>query len=237
MSTVDVATIRQWVAAGTELMRNAIVSLGNDEAAWDAPSELPGWTRKNLVAHVAANADALVNLTTWASTGVETPMYSSPQQRSQDIADAAFKSPTELRDWFDKSVSALEEGWDGLDEAAWRAPVVTAQGRTVPASETPWMRSREILIHPVDMATGVSFNQLPEGFLTKLIDDTAGKRATQETPALHLVADSGQTWDVAGNGAPVTVTGPLPQLAAWMAGRDYEGLQAEGGVPQLPAWL
>jgi maleylpyruvate isomerase len=32
----------------------------------DRPSLLPGWPRRTVIAHLARNADALVNLLTWA---------------------------------------------------------------------------------------------------------------------------------------------------------------------------
>src|SRR5690349_5101281 len=54
-----------------------------------APSLLPGWTRGHVLAHLALNADACVNLLTTARTGVDTPMYASDEQREADIVAAA----------------------------------------------------------------------------------------------------------------------------------------------------
>lgn len=53
------------------------------------PSYLPGWSRAHVVAHVARNADALVNLLIWARTGIETPMYASGDQRAREIEEGA----------------------------------------------------------------------------------------------------------------------------------------------------
>ena len=64
-----------------------------------------------------------------------------------------------------------------LTDEQWEAEVVTAQGRTVPASETPWMRAREVMVHAVDLGTGIGFDDLPDGFLVALCDDIVGKRA------------------------------------------------------------
>lgn len=55
----------------------------------------------------------------------------------------------------------------------WQAEVVTAQGRAVPAAETPWMRSREMLVHAVDLGTGLAFADLPDAFLAALRADIA----------------------------------------------------------------
>ena len=65
----------RWTRDGTTLFL-AEADLG--DAALGEPSALPGWTRRHLLAHVAANAAALGNLVHWAATGEPTPMYSSP---------------------------------------------------------------------------------------------------------------------------------------------------------------
>ena len=75
---------RRWMAEGTTLLLEAGTGLG--EGSLDGPSMLPGWTRRHVLSHVAANAEALGNLVQWARTGVETPMYGSPEARAAGIA-------------------------------------------------------------------------------------------------------------------------------------------------------
>ena len=70
---------RTWVDRGTRLLLDVVDTL--DDAALDRPSGLPGWTRRHLLAHVASNAEALGRLLDWARTGVENPMYASPEAR------------------------------------------------------------------------------------------------------------------------------------------------------------
>jgi maleylpyruvate isomerase len=233
---------RLWVQQGTKLLGEALVGL--DEQGYDAPSGLPGWTRKHVVAHVAANADAVGNLVHWAATGERTPMYSSAEQRNTDIEAGATRSGAELARWFTRSAERLEAAFDALTEEQWATEVVTAQGRTVPATETPWMRAREVLVHAVDIAGGVRFADLPVDFLAALVDDIAGKRsAAAGTPAAGpaLVVeptDSDDRWLVAGDGEPVLVSGPLAAVTAYLAGRGHAGVTSpEHAVPPLPAWL
>jgi len=64
-----------WMADGTQIFLAAIDRLSDEDLA--DPTELDGWTGRHLVAHVAANAEALLNLVHWARTGEETLMYSS----------------------------------------------------------------------------------------------------------------------------------------------------------------
>lgn len=239
MTDRTLADARRWVAHGTHLCRDALVSL--DEADFGQPSLLKGWTRKHLAAHLAANADAVGNLIRWARTGEPTPMYSSLEQRADDIEDGARKSASELTNWFDQSATALGSAMDGLTPAQWAAEVLTAQGRTVPASETPWMRAREVMIHAVDLGTGVGFADLPADFLTALVTDIVGKRsAAVDGPAVLVSpSDLDLSWTVAGAGDATEVTGSLAGLTAYLAGRaDHDARGADGArAPDLPRWL
>ncbi|MFD0888844.1 maleylpyruvate isomerase family mycothiol-dependent enzyme, partial [Streptosporangium algeriense] len=178
----------------------------------------PGWTRRHLVAHLAANADAIGNLIHWARTGEETPMYSSPAERAEGIERGSLLDAGELARWFTESAAALAAAMAALPGEAWRVQVVTAQGRTVPASEIPWMRSREVMVHAVDLATGLTFADLPDGFLRELREDILAKRGLDAMP------------DVEGSPADVT---------AYLAGRPATGVTAVGGglPPILPPWL
>lgn len=236
------ADARRWVQQGTKLVSDAVAGL--DEAGFTAPSGLPGWSRKHLVAHLAANAEAIGNLVHWAATGVRTPMYSSAEQRNADIEAGSRRAGADLAEWFERSATALESAMDDLADAPWQAEVVTAQGRTVPASETPWMRAREVMVHAVDLGTGLGFADLPADFLAALCDDIVGKRAAAAGspaagPALVAEAsDTGDRWDVPGTGEPVAVVGSLAGVASYLAGRGAAGVAADPGpVPELPAWL
>lgn len=206
---------RNWVREGTRLVSGSLA--GVDDFA--APTALPGWTRAHVAAHLAANAEAIGNLVHWAATGERTPMYESPDQRAADIEQGSTRSGTELIAWFDSSASALERAMDTLTEDQWRAGVLTAQGREVPASETPWMRSRELMVHAVDLGTGLRFDDLPTDFLEALVADVLARR-----------------------GVASDVTGPLPGRAAYLTGRAdgvTAGVLAPDGAaaPELPPWL
>ena len=202
---------RQWMQIGSDLVADALANF--DERDFAVESQLPGWTRKHLIAHLAANGDAIGNLIHWAATGEVTPMYSSPEARA---------------------------GMSSLTDEQWGFEIVTAQGRTVPASETPWMRSREVMIHAVDLDAGIEFDDLPEEFLRALCDDIVTKRAgITGSTAITLVSETSDEGTLPGSGDAVQVTGSLAAIAAYLAGRQYSGLTAssDDGVPAIPAWL
>jgi maleylpyruvate isomerase len=171
------------------------------------PSLLPGWTRKTVLAHLAGNADALVNLLTWARTGVETPMYASAQAREAGIEQAAALPTGVLRAEFRLSQDRLAAAVDQLPPAAWAAQVRTAQGRLVPAAEVPWMRAREVWLHAVDLAGPAGLADIPPDVCAALIADIAG-----------LWRDRGQVAELAG-------------LLAWISGRS------SGPPGPAPRWL
>ena len=230
-----------WMQDGTERLLAQVAGLPDD--ALSAPTALPGWSRAYLLSHIAANADALRNLVHWARTGEERRMYASTQAREADIAAGADLPAAELRARIASSAADLAADLDALDAdgaaeggSAWDAKIITAQGLTRTASEIPWMRTREIYIHAIDLAAGTTYADLPPDFLAALLDDVTVRRsAVGGGPALVIAAtDTGGRWDVAGVGSPVPVTAPLPDLAAYLTGRPAPSLPA---APVLPPWL
>lgn len=166
---------RDWMDHGTKLFLGAVAGL--DEASFDAPTALPGWTRRHVVAHVHFNALALRRLVSWARTGVESLMYAGPEQRAQEIETGAALPARELRRLVEWSAEDLANDLDDLTPDQWRHEVVTAQGRTVPASEVVWMRTREVAVHAVDLGTGLDFADLPDDLNAALVADAAARRS------------------------------------------------------------
>lgn len=214
----------------------------------DAPSLVPGWLRRHVVAHVGLNARALTRLTQWAATGVETPMYASPEERDAEIELGATLPARALRNLSAHAAVHLDVEWRDLADDAWHAQVRTAQGRVVPASETVWMRTREVWIHAVDLDAGASFRHFPPELVDRLLADVVrvwGSRqdATPEArTALGATGEAGlRALDrVPAPGGPVTVRGRAADLARWATGRGGAHLltTADGSpVPEPPRWL
>lgn len=236
------AAILEWVAKGTAAFEAEVHAM--TDPALGERSCLPGWSRAHVVAHLARNADALLNLLTWARTGVETPMYTSTGRRAQEIDTGARRPAGELRPDLLEADARLAGALAALPDACWEATVRTARGREVSVREVPWMRVREVWVHAVDLGTGCGFADVPREVCAALVDDVAaGFRARTDFPPVELRAeDGGRTWllGVPGGADTVVVTGDLPSLAAYATGRPVPGpLHAPGGeaVPKLPAWL
>lgn len=223
---------------GTAYFSRKLAELSDDD--FDAPSLLPGWTRRHVIAHVGFNARALTRLLEWAASGNETPMYAGPDQRLHEIEDGATLKPIALRHLVSHSNVHLNVEWRDLSPAAWQTEVRTAQGRTVPASETAWMRSREVWIHAVDLNNGGRFHDFPPDLLDRLLTDittTWRQRGTGSDLALNP-ADRKGSINVGAD--PVRqITGSAADLTCWATGRGSNGVvsSSDGSVPQPPRWL
>jgi maleylpyruvate isomerase len=225
-----------WAGDGAAHLRGLMTRMGDD--AFAAPSALPGWSRAHVLTHVARNADAMINLLTWAATGIRTPAYASAQARDADIEAGATRPPSEIRDDVVDSSDRLSVTVRKLPKEAWRKHVTDVQGREIPATDIPWMRAREMWVHAVDLDVGASFADLPPPMLQELLADVgAAMAAKEDCPGLRLVAKTGE-WTI-GSGA-VTITGAAPDIAAWLLGRSRgKELRADGArqLPTLPRWL
>ncbi len=228
-----------WAGDGAAHLRGLMSRLADD--AFAAPSALPGWSRAHVLTHIARNADAMVNLLTWARTGIETPAYSSTEARDADIAAGAGRPPAEIRSDVEASSDRLAAAARSMPEQAWSATVRTRQGWDLPAVEIPWWRAREMWIHAVDLDVGASIADMPPPMLEELVADVVrGVGSREGCPPLRLVAtDRDAVW-VLGDGSGGDVRGPVASLAAWALGRSKgkDLRTGEGKRPgPLPAWL
>jgi maleylpyruvate isomerase len=204
------------------------------------PSLLPGWSRAHVVGHLARNADALARLATWARTGVETPMYTDRQQRAAEI-DATAQLPAAMlrREALD-TADSLGEKLALLDDATWTTKVRSAMGREIPATEIPWMRSREVWLHAIDLDSEARAADLPAGVVDTLLDDVVPVLSQRpECPAVLLrPSDRDRRWrlgqaDVVG---VEVVDAPAAEIVCWLTGR-ISGSTLRDNLPELPSWL
>ena len=235
----SLANTLAWAGDGAAHLRGLMTRMGDD--AFGATSALPGWSRAHILTHIARNADGMINLLTWARTGVPTPAYASRDARDSAIEAGAARSPAEIRDDVVESSDRLAVVVRKMPKAAWSAHITNVQGREIPATDIPWMRAREMWIHSVDLDVGASFADFPAPLVTELLTEVAAAMADKpDCPPLLLVAPDGTEWKVGDQAAPITVSGPAPELAAWLLGRSKgRALRADAArrVPALPRWL
>ncbi|WP_167154037.1 maleylpyruvate isomerase family mycothiol-dependent enzyme [Streptomyces sp. MBT27] len=221
----DLASVRE----ATERLLTAAAALDNASVA--EPSRLPGWSRGHVLAHIARNADALVNVLAGR------PMYASAETRDTDIdRDAPRALDVQRADVRDSAAGFQAEGERPAD---WSRTVELRNGVTDSAARVPFRRLVEVELHHVDLGIGYELEDLPEDFVRRETDFLADRFAGhKDVPPIALSDDAGRTWTTGGGaeGGPVQVSGPAADLMGWLAGRrDGAALKATGGtLPALP---
>ncbi len=226
---------------GTALFAEGLSLLDPDDH--DRPSQLGGWSVAQLIAHVNSNARALLNLTVWARTGFETPMYPSDDRRAQDI-EKGSKQPLGvlIEDYFLSSREFLE-GITSLPLEKLDYRVKSARGRDIPVSEAVWIRIREVWIHAVDLGVGIEFSRFPNELQEALLDDVVLSFAVRnDPPRIELIAnDASKAWRTSESADATKVEGGQSEILAWLLGRSSgQGLRCgtpDGRLPTLPPWL
>jgi maleylpyruvate isomerase len=212
----------------TERLLTAVGTL--DNAAVTEPSRLPGWTRGHVLAHLARNADALVNVFEGR------PMYASAEAREADIErDAPRPLDVQLAD-VRESAARLQRVTDGPGD--WSRTVELRNGVTDSASRVPFRRWVEVELHHVDLGIGYELEDLPAEFVEREIGFLAERFAGHPDVPPTRLTDGTRAWDTGreADGPAVTVTGGRADLLGWLAGRrDGSALKATGGaLPALP---
>jgi maleylpyruvate isomerase len=235
------ATLEQAAAGGAAFQAAARDAAGH--GGLTQPSGLPGWTQAYVVAHVARNADALVNLLTWARTGVPTPMYASLEARSARIEEDSRRPDDELLDDLAAAGARFDDAAAAVTGDAWLAAVETVYGKTIEATRVPWLRVRETWVHAVDLGVDVTLADVPLPVTEQLLDDAVGDFATRpDVPAVVLrPTDTIRNWVLGATASDpaVEVSGATASLAAYVLGRPVPGrLEAAGGqpLPVIPPW-
>jgi maleylpyruvate isomerase len=204
------------------------------------PTALPGWTGRHLLSHVGHNAQALARLAHWASSGEPTPMYGNASARTDEIELGAGWAVPRLREFVVHQQDQLVAALDKIADSNWCTEVVTAQGRTVPASDIPWLRCRELWIHASDLRSGEGFEDFPAQFVDELLLDVLTRRRLNSGLAESVRAtDRSEPVDPADEGAS-RIEARAAELTRWLTGRGgAEALRTSAGapLPELSAWL
>lgn len=222
----------------TDNLLTAVAKL--DDRAVAEPSRLPGWTRGHVLAHLARNADALVNLLTWARTGIETPMYAGEEARDAAIERDAGRPPAVHLEDLRTSAAGFERTAASLTPEQWEFRVTLRHHVTESASRLPFRRLLEVELHHVDLGIGRAVTDLPPAFAEQALRFLAAVKwaGHPALAALELNTPDGRAPLRTGraDGPLTTVTGTPAALVGWLTGRtDGSGLDAGGAaLPPVP---
>lgn len=205
------------------------------------PARCVGWTRAHVIGHLARNADSLVNLATWAITGVPTPQYPSAEQRAADIQRSAAQSLAELQADLTASAQRCREALAALAGELTSPKVTLRSGVTCSAYELPTRRVNELVIHHFDLRAKWSLRDAsPQSLLGVLQHSIAWLAQHPDAPSMVLRADEGEEYvlhDERATGQPVvTVRGSRAGLVAWLTRGVNAHVRADTTLPELPDW-
>ncbi|SEQ44087.1 maleylpyruvate isomerase [Lentzea xinjiangensis] len=225
------------VRQATDVLYEVVEEL--DRTSVRGPSLLPGWTRGHVVTHLARNADALVNLLTWARTGVEHQAYTSRADRDADIEEGARRILQVIKADLDSACLRFDAACREMPAHSWRSEVTMPKGAALPASQVPLFRLREVWIHLIDLDCGIGFDDLPADFVEEFLDDAVEQFAGRVEPfgIEATLPDGGQrSWAVNGPASRSSVSGSATAVLGWLTGRTG-GTGLRGELPDLPDWL
>ncbi|NEB01488.1 maleylpyruvate isomerase family mycothiol-dependent enzyme [Streptomyces sp. SID13726] len=216
------------VRAATERL---LVAAAKRDNAWvTESSRLPGWSHGHVLAHLARNADALVNVLRGQL------MYPSAAVRDADIErDAARPLDVHLADLRESTARLLAAADAPAD---WSRTVELRNGVTDTADRVPFRRWIEVELHHVDLGSGYELEDLSDEFVERETDFLTDRFAGHPDVPATAVSDGTRAWRTgrAADTPEVTVTGTAPELLGWLAGRrEGSGLTVAGGpLPALP---
>ena len=207
---------------------------------WTGPSELPGWSRAHVVAHLALNAEGLTRvLRALVADHEPAPMYDSDEAREADIVDLAAGGVDEIRTRLMGASTLLEDAIAAVPDDRWTTVVErTPGGRTMRADSLPGMRLRELEIHHVDLDAGYRTRDWTEGFAILLLNAMTKRLDPPERFEIRPL-DLDRTWVLGPNGDDgAVVTGPAADLGWWLTGRPAPDTVScsRGELPSIEGW-
>ena len=258
--TAPVADIEA-VRKSTRRVLRTVDDLSDDQAA--GKSLLPGWSRAEVLTHLARNADAGRGIARAGANGEVGVQYpGGAEQRAAGIAAGRGVSAATLLADLRKSCDGLMEAWMQLPEDGWD---LTGRGLNGQRTQRGWVwsRWREVEVHHVDLGLGYSPAEWPVAFVTRgleyAFDELPARADRRKLPpdvSIRVEAtDHDHAWVVHVNSGAVSVErddrAVLPvdgvvagwgcDELAWLYGRDPSGagLTASGDLSglRLPTWF
>lgn len=232
-----------------ELHKNADVVASTAAKLTDAdvtsPSELPGWTRGHVLAHITGIANAMARQLEFAARGGSVELYDGGYEgRTQAIEMAAGHSADEhradLHAALERALRAFDalDGPDAANRAGWQIRIAYRGGVVLDGGLALW---RELVIHTSDLGTGRGPETWSRTFCEHLFDFMAARvPAGQKFVLLPLGLPPVA---IGGGGRSTAINGMITDIAAWLAGREpsmgsLRASAAADGVdlPELLPW-
>jgi maleylpyruvate isomerase len=234
------------VAASEARLLTTVEPLTDEQAT--APSALPGWSRAELVTHLARNADSHRRLAEAAMEGrVGTQYEGGWAERDAAIAVGRGRGAAEVKSDLARSVEWLHETWAAVPDEAWSRMAQMSVGPLIPLAQCVGWRWLEAEVHRVDLALGDAPASYGDDFvrfwLPRLVAHLPEREGGMPDARVVLWADDAeQAWEAWAREGAITVgrfdpeagtpdllvRGPAAHLVAYLLGRDAPALTVSG---------
>lgn len=209
------------------------------ESDVSAPSELPGWTRGHVLAHITGISNAMARQLEFASRGETVELYDGGfDGRTKAIELAAGHSIAEHVTAIREAITRALTAFDHLNDAGWQVPIAYRGGVVFDGGLALW---RELVIHASDLGTGRGPETWNRSFCEHLLDFLAERVPDDQRFVLQPLGLPPVT--IGSGHRSIVVSGMLTDIAAWLAGRaptlgSLRATEAADGVdlPELLPW-
>ncbi len=212
----------------------AVEALSDSEVR--EPSALPGWSRGQVITHVARSIDAYLWLLALARTGVEPGPRTDATAMARAVQEGAERPVSELAADVRGRLGRLADDAATVSAERWDVLVPALAGWRHPAWYTLYRCWRELETHHADLNVDYSTASWPDTYVKWALDETLAALSARDFPVARVEAsDLGRCWELSPNGPAVTGSGHA--LLGWLSGRaSGAGLTADRPLPEPPKW-
>ena len=210
-----------------------------DESSVTQPSELPGWTRGHVLAHIAGISRAMARQLEYARRGEAVELYDGGMEgRNKAIELAAGHSLAQHTASVTAALESALAAFDALEPDDWEARISYRNGTVLDGGLALW---RELTIHASDVGLGYGPETWSRPFCEHLFTFLEARVPEKYK---FVLQPTGLPQQVIGTGSTsIAITGMLTDIAAWLAGREpslgsLRATAAADGVdlPDLLPW-
>lgn len=215
----------------TDMFLATVASLSDTEMA--AASLCEGWSRADVIAHVASNGYALARLIDGDASGWEPQLHAPGGIQSEDVSTLGALAREELLAELRESARTFAAKAQQLDDDG-AGHEVKMNGELIPAVSLVALRVAEVVVHHHDLDTAWTIEEADPDSLLDALEAAVRSLRAQGAPGMTLVTEERDEWTIGDGG--LRVVSDREGLLQWLARGDAEHIEADGPVPALPAW-
>jgi maleylpyruvate isomerase len=151
-----------WARRGTAYFLRLLNGLADD--VLDAPSRIPGLSRRRLVAHAGYHARLLGEIIAWGRAGRREPFPRAATVTAEELDFGEIQPPHALRYLFEHAAVHLNVEWRDMTDEDWDRVVEDGDGRRVALSDTALERARLLWAGAFALDAGGRDADLPRDF-------------------------------------------------------------------------